>query len=82
MTGLLLSSKAALRPRPNWQLDLHRRINGDDPVSESRSHECPKVLERRAHCAGGKRLRLLDDERLDVPSTNRGEWASGAEMVA
>ena len=24
MTGLLLSSKAALRPRPNWQLDLHR----------------------------------------------------------
>ncbi len=24
MTGLLLSSKATLKPRPNWQLDLHR----------------------------------------------------------
>ena len=23
-TGLLLSSKASMRPRPNWQLDLHR----------------------------------------------------------
>jgi methionine sulfoxide reductase heme-binding subunit len=24
MTGLALSSKATLKPRPNWQLDLHR----------------------------------------------------------
>ncbi len=24
MTGLLMSGKATMRPRPNWQLDLHR----------------------------------------------------------
>ena len=24
MTGLLLSSKGTMKPRPNWQLDLHR----------------------------------------------------------
>lgn len=48
MTGLLLSSKATLRPRPNWQLDLHR-YQGALSVSMLALHLSALVADSYSH---------------------------------
>ena len=48
MTGLLLSSKATLKPRPNWQLDLHR-YQGAVSVSMVALHLSALVADSYSH---------------------------------
>lgn len=48
MTGLLLSSKATLKPRPNWQLDLHR-YQGAVSVSMLALHIAALVADSYSH---------------------------------
>jgi methionine sulfoxide reductase heme-binding subunit len=48
MTGLLLSSKATLKPRPNWQLDLHR-YQGALSLSMLGLHLASLVADSYAH---------------------------------